>query len=49
LHIANRDQNKNDKPYAISHKLPVGMQILGPQWSEELILSIADKYEKLIK
>jgi aspartyl-tRNA(Asn)/glutamyl-tRNA(Gln) amidotransferase subunit A len=29
--------------------LPVGMQILGPQWSEELILNIADKYEKLIK
>ncbi len=29
--------------------LPVGMQILGPQWSEELILSIADKYEKLVK
>ncbi len=27
--------------------LPVGMQILGPQWSEELILKVANSYEQM--
>lgn len=27
--------------------LPIGMQIIGPQFSEELVLSIANQYEKL--
>jgi aspartyl-tRNA(Asn)/glutamyl-tRNA(Gln) amidotransferase subunit A len=31
---------------AISHQLPVGMQILGPQFSEELILGLANAYQQ---
>lgn len=29
-----------------SSNLPIGMQIIGPQFSEELVLSIANEYEK---
>lgn len=28
-------------------KLPIGMQIIGPQFSEQLVLSVASEYEKL--
>lgn len=41
--ISNKFQNLNDQ----NSKLPIGMQILGPQWSEELILKLANFYEKI--
>ena len=37
---------ESHQPSAISHQLPVGMQILGPQFSEELILGLANAYQQ---
>lgn len=36
-------------PVGKADGLPVGAQILGPQWSDEVILDVASEYEKLIK
>lgn len=32
-------------PCGFIENLPVGMQLIGPQWSEELIINVAQKYE----
>ena len=32
-------------PCGFSNGLPVGLQIIGPQWSEDLILDVAEEYE----
>lgn len=33
-------------PCGFVEKMPVGMQLIGPMWSEELILNVAEEYEK---
>jgi aspartyl-tRNA(Asn)/glutamyl-tRNA(Gln) amidotransferase subunit A len=37
---------ESHQPSAFSHQLPVGLQILGPQFSEELILGLAHAYQQ---
>lgn len=36
-------------PCGFLENLPVGMQLIGPMWSEELILNVAEEYEKNTK
>lgn len=33
-------------PCGFLEKMPVGMQLIGPPWSEDLILDVAEEYEK---
>lgn len=33
-------------PCGFLEKMPVGMQLIGPMWSEDLILNVAEEYEK---
>ena len=50
-HIRNSNNQNSKKILNLKSEilnLPVGMQILGPQWSEELILRVANQYKKLI-
>jgi aspartyl-tRNA(Asn)/glutamyl-tRNA(Gln) amidotransferase subunit A len=29
-----------------SNNMPIGLQIMGPQWGEEVVLKVGDAYEK---